>query len=151
VETVALNSLGIEASWNRQQFGHARHGLMKRRVKAGQLRQFWMTMAECFYQFNLARQMIRIVRTDAMEFIQQVFGNDLRRDVFHPMNHPMSHRFDRRKIRSGFKPVYQEISSRSVIGSGKFAALRPFLRRFIERQICPAQADAVNFSVESTF
>jgi hypothetical protein len=35
VETIALNSLGIEAPRNRQQLGHARHGLVKRRVKAG--------------------------------------------------------------------------------------------------------------------
>ena len=50
MESLALNSLGIEAARNRQQLGHARQGLVKRRVKADQLRQFWMTFAERLYQ-----------------------------------------------------------------------------------------------------
>ena len=70
VEAVALNSLGSEASWNRQQLGHARHGLVERRVKARQLGQLWVTLAERFDQFNLAGQMIWGVRADAMQFGQ---------------------------------------------------------------------------------
>ena len=73
VKTVALNSFGVEASRNRQQLGHARHGLVKRRVEAGHLRQFRMTLAERLNQFNLARQMIRVVRTDATQFSPTVF------------------------------------------------------------------------------
>jgi hypothetical protein len=109
VETVALNSLGIEASRNRQQLGHARHGLVKRRVEAGYLRQFRMTLAESFNQFNLARQMIRVVGTDAMQFVQQFPGDNLRLGMFHPMNHAMSHAFYRFEINLLFEPVYQGI------------------------------------------
>ena len=46
VETITLDSLGVEAARNWQQFGHARHGLVKRGVKARQLWQPWMTLAE---------------------------------------------------------------------------------------------------------
>jgi hypothetical protein len=35
-----------------------------------------------------------------------------------------------------------------MIGGGELAALRPFLRRFSERQIRPAQADAINLSMQ---
>ena len=91
VETVALNSLGVEAARNRQQLGHARHGVVKRRVEAGHLRQFRMTLAERLDQFDLARQMIRVVWADAMQFIQQFLGDKLRRGVFHAVNHAMSH------------------------------------------------------------
>ena len=109
VETVALNSLGVEASRNRQQLGHARHGLVKRRVEAGHLRQFRMTLAERLNQFNLARQMIRVVRADAMQFIQQFLCDNFRLGVFHPMNHAMSHAFYRFEINLLFEPVNQEI------------------------------------------
>jgi hypothetical protein len=61
VETVALNSLCVEASRNRQQPGDTRHVAVKRRVEAGHLRQFRMTLAERLDQFDLAGQMIRVV------------------------------------------------------------------------------------------
>ena len=37
---------------------------------------------------------IRVVRADAMEFIQQFLGDQLGRGVFHAMNHPVSRRPD---------------------------------------------------------
>ena len=70
METVSLNSLGVEATRNRQQLGDTRHRAVKRRVKAGHLGQFRMTPAERLDQFNLARQMIRVVWPDATQFIQ---------------------------------------------------------------------------------
>ena len=122
VETVALNSLGVEASRNRQQLGHARHGAVKRRVKTGHLGQFRMTLAERLDQFNLAGQMIRVVRPDAMQFIQQFLGDNLRLGVFHAVDHPVSHRPDRCETILLFEPVNQEIRRRFVIGGGEFAA-----------------------------
>ena len=68
--------------------------VVKRRVEAGQLRQFRMTLAERLDQFNLAGQMIRVVWPDAMQFIQQFLGDKLGRGVFHAVNHAMSHRPD---------------------------------------------------------
>jgi len=38
---------------------------MKRCVEAGHLRQLWMTPAERLDQFNLAGQMIWVIRADA--------------------------------------------------------------------------------------
>ena len=148
VETVALNSLGVEAARKRQQLGHARHGLVKRRVETGHLGQFWMTLAERLDQFNLAGQMIRVVGPDAMQFIQQFLGDNLGLDVFHPMNHPVSHRPDRFKTFLLFQPINQEIRRRFVIGGGEAEAPLPFPGRIMERQIRPAQADAVNLSIK---
>jgi len=53
--------------------------------------------------------MIRVVRADAMQFIQQFLGDNLRLGMFHPMHHPMSHRFDRFEINLLFEPVDQGI------------------------------------------
>ena len=148
MKTIALNSFGIEASRNRQQLGDTRHGLVKRRVEAGHLRQFRVPLAERLNQFNLARQMLRVVRADAMQFGQQFPGDNFRLGMFHPVNHAMSHAFDRFEINLPFKPVDQEVRGRFVISGGKFEALRLFLRRFGERQIRPAQADAINLSIK---
>lgn len=45
MEPVALDPHCIEAPRDRQKPGHSRHGAVKRRVKAGHLRQFRMTLA----------------------------------------------------------------------------------------------------------
>jgi len=88
VETIALHSFGVEAPGNRKQLGDSRHGLMKCRVETGQLGQFGMPLAERLNQFDLAGQMIRVVRPDAMQLIQQILGDDLGLGVFHPMDNP---------------------------------------------------------------
>jgi hypothetical protein len=95
--------------------------------------------------------MIRVVRADVMQFIQQLFCDYLRLGMFHAMNHPMSHRFDRRELWSGFEPVYQGICRRFVICGGKFATSLWFAIGVVKRQISPAQADAVNLSMKPTF
>ena len=109
METVALNPLGIEASRDRQQFGHARHGLVKRRVKAGYLRKFGMTLAERFNQLNFARQMIWVIGADAMQFGQQLRRDNFRLGVLHTVNHAMADGFDRREIGMGFQPVQKRV------------------------------------------
>ena len=74
METVALHSLRVVAARNRQQPGDPRHGVVKRRVKTGHLGQFRMTLAERLDQFDLAGQMFRVVRADAVQFIQSIPG-----------------------------------------------------------------------------
>ena len=88
--------------------------------------------------------MIRIVRPKAMQFIQQVPGDQLGRGVSHAMDHPVSHRPNRFKTILLFQPINQGIRRRFVIGGSEIAALRLFPGRALERQIGPAQADAVN-------
>ena len=148
VETVALNSLGVEASRNRQQLGDTRHGVVKRRVKTGHLGQFRMTLAERLDQFDLAGQMIRVVRRDAMQFIHQ-----LRRDLFrlgmrHAMHHSVSHGLDRSEGLLRFEPINQETRGRFVIGGGEAATGLRLSIRVVKRQIRPAQADAVNLPIK---
>jgi len=69
VETISPNTPCIEATGNRKQFSHSGHRAVKRRVKTCNLRKFWITPAKRFYQFDLSRQMIHIVRADTMQFI----------------------------------------------------------------------------------
>ena len=103
-----------------------------------------MTLAERLDQLNLAGQMIRVVRADAMQFIQQFLGNHLGLDVLHAMNHAMSHRPDRRKTILLFQPINQGIRSRFVIGGDDACAPCRF-RAVVERQFVPLRPMRSNF------
>ena len=100
--------------------------LVKRRVEAGHLRQFRMTLAERLDQFDLARQMIRVVRPDAMQFIQQFLSDHLGLGVFHAVDHAVSHGPDRCETVLLFEPINQEIRRRFVIGGGEAATVLLF-------------------------
>ena len=106
------------------------------------------TLAERLDQFDLAGQMIRVIRSDAMEFIQQFLVDDLGLDVFHAMHHPVPHSPNRIEIVLLFEPIDQEIRRRFVIGGGEVAALPMIAGRVLETQICPGQADAVNRAIK---
>jgi hypothetical protein len=49
VETVPLNALCLEGAWNWQDSGNTRHIAMKGGVKARDLRQIGITLAEHFH------------------------------------------------------------------------------------------------------
>ena len=78
VETIALNALCLVAPRNWKHSGDTRHSEVKRRVKAGHLRQIRMALSERFDQFDLARQMIRVIRRDEMQFVNQLWRDRLR-------------------------------------------------------------------------
>ena len=71
--------------------------------------------------------------------------------MFHAVDHAVPHRPDRFEIVLLFEPVNQNICRRPVIRSGDAKAFRLILGRGIERQIRPAQADAVNLSIQPAF
>ena len=148
METIALNPFCVEAPRNRQQLGDPRHGVVKRRVEAGHLGQFRAPLAERLDQFNLAGQMIRVVRPKAMRFSQQFPGDHLGLDVFHAVDHSVSHSQDRSETILLFELINQEIRCRLVIGSGNAASVLLIPGRVVERQIRSAQADAVNLSMQ---
>ena len=91
VEPVALHTLRVVTAGDGKQFGNTRHGAVKRRVKTGHLWQFPMTLAECLDQFDLAGQMVRVVRADAMQFLQQFLSDQLGRSMLHAVDHAVSH------------------------------------------------------------
>ena len=64
-----------------------------------------MALAECLYQLDLERQMVRVIRRDAMQFIEQLRRDALRFAMRHPMHHPVSHGFDRSEHRLRFEPI----------------------------------------------
>jgi len=106
MKAVPLDALRVIAPRNRQQPGDRRHAAMKRRVKAGHLRQVRMTLEKCLDQPDLAWQMIRRIRHCAMQF-----GDNFRRDprrlrVRHAMDYAVSHGSDRRELLPRFEPVH---------------------------------------------
>lgn len=109
MEPVALDPHCIEAPLDRQKPGHSRHGAVKRRVEAGHLKQFRMTLAERLDQFNLTRQMFRVVRADPMQFIQHLLRNTFRLSVSHAVDHSVSDCLEVSKIDLIFKPIDQTI------------------------------------------
>ena len=78
---------------------------MKGCIEAGYLRQFGMTLAERLDQFNLPRQMIRVIGPEPMQFVQQGLGDTLRCSMFHAVHHSVSDRFDGREALLAFQPV----------------------------------------------
>jgi hypothetical protein len=106
-----------------------------------------MALAERLDQVDFAGQMIRVIRADAMQFIQQFLGNQLGRGVLHAVDDTVPHSPDRLESIL-FEPINQKIRCRFVIGGGETAAVRLMPGRVSERQTRPAQADAINLSIE---
>src|ERR1700690_1854574 len=88
METVALNALGVEATRNREQLCHPWHGLVKCRIETGNMNPVWAALSERLDQLDFAGQMVWVVRSDAVQFIQQLLSNNLRLNVFHSMDYP---------------------------------------------------------------
>ena len=64
-----------------------------------------MALAERLYQLDLKRQMLRVIRRDAAQFIEQLLCNPLRCTMRHPMHYAVSHGFDRSEHLLGFEPI----------------------------------------------
>ena len=64
-----------------------------------------MALAERLDQLDLERQMIRVIRRDAVQFIEQLRRDPLRFAMRHPMHHAVSHGFDRSEHRLRFEPI----------------------------------------------
>ena len=128
----------------------ARQGAVKRGVKAGHLRHFWMALAERLDQFNLAWQMIGVIRHDAMQFIEQFRREPLRIGMGHAMHYPMAHGFDRREARLQFEPVNQTIRRRPVIGDCDVVTVLVIPGGIFERQIGTAKSDTINPSMKAS-
>ena len=82
-----------------------------------------MTPAKRFDQLNLARQMIRVERADAMQFIQQFLGDQLGRGMLHAVDHPVSHCLHRSEADLFFEPVEEQSRRRPVVGGSDVAAV----------------------------
>ena len=64
-----------------------------------------MALAECLYQLDLKRQMIRVIRRAVVQFIEQLRRDPLRFAMSHPMDHAMTNGFDRSKHLLRFEPI----------------------------------------------
>ena len=146
METVALDALGGVAAGDGEYFGDSRHRAMESRIKARHLRQFGVSSSNCLNLPNFARQVLGIVRCNPAQFRKQ-FGRDLlRRRMFHAVHHPVPHGLHERECRLRFQPVQEKIDRfQMVSGDNSFWWLR-FSRWAVDYEICPAQANPVNFS-----
>jgi hypothetical protein len=103
-----------------------------------------VTPAERLDQLDLAGQMVRIARADAMQFIQQFLGDQLRRGMLHALDDAVSYGPDRGEATLLFEPVNQKIRRRFVIRKRQARVVPRSAGQATERQIGPAQADSVN-------
>jgi hypothetical protein len=87
---------------------------------------------------GLAREMFRVIRPDAMQFIQQLLTDQLGRGVLHPVDDAMAYSFDRCEVRLCFEPINQGVGRRFVISGGHFGTGRRYSLRVPKRQIRPA-------------
>src|ERR1035437_4068167 len=92
--------------------------------------------------------MIRIVRHDTMQFIQQFLGDNLWLNVFHPMYHAVTQSHYRSKFVPFFEPINQNIYRRPVVGGYETLTVLLIPGRVIALQIGTTQADAINLSIK---
>ena len=78
MESVALHASRLVAPRNRQYRRHARHAAVKGRIEARHLRQPRKLAAHGFDEFDLPRQMLRVIGHDRLELRQQRLGHHLR-------------------------------------------------------------------------
>ena len=90
MKSVALNSLRLVAARNRQQRRDARHASMERGIEARHLRQLRKFAADGLDEFDLTRQMFRVVGNDASQLIQERGRHALRARALHAVHHAMA-------------------------------------------------------------
>ena len=119
---------------------------MKRRVKAGDLKQLRGALAERFDQFNFNGQMVRIVRADAMHLIQHFLRDTLGLVVVHACTTRPSHSLHRFEAGPLCQPIDQESRRGPVIGGRDAATLLLIPNRIVKSRRPAGQADAINRS-----
>ena len=75
MEAIAPDPGGLEPPGDRHDLGDAGHVVMKCGVEARNLGQVGITVSERLDQLDLARQVIRVVRADLAQFLDQL-GRD---------------------------------------------------------------------------
>ena len=107
-----------------------------------------MALAEDFDQFDLGGQMIRIVRADAMQLVQQFLRDALGLGKVHAVDHPVSHGLHRFETYLLFQVIDQDRRRGTVIPAIDEAAVRQVGSQIPACQVPAGQADAVHFSRE---
>ncbi len=116
MEAIAPYTGGLEPAGNRHDLGHAGHVVMKCRIKARNLGQVGITVSERLDQLDLARQVIRVTRTDLSQFLDQLGRDTFGLMVATPaMNDSMSDAGDFRETDCAIEPIDQQADSRLLI------------------------------------
>ena len=105
-------------------------------------------LAEALDHFNFARQMIRVVRPDAVQFVQKFLRDALRLGVLHTVHHAMSNRLYGCQADFLFEPIDQECRPGAVIGSLNSLSVPVIPSWVVEGQVSTGEADAVHFPVK---
>src|SRR5437763_285767 len=122
---------------------------MKRGVKARHLGQFGMAPRNRLNQPDLSRQVIGVIRHDAVQFREQLRCDPLRFRMLHSLHYTVSCSADRREDRLRLKPVQQKTHRRAVVGGSEAAGRLRFSSRILDDQSRAAQTDAIDLSVET--
>ncbi len=107
-----------------------------------------MPLAKRFDQFDLAGQMFGIERCNAMQFLEQLRRDQLRRGVLHAVHDAMTDRFHRIEIGLCLDPFDQKLRSGFVILSIERKGLFLILVRRKKGNIRPARSDAIDLPVK---
>ena len=124
MKPVALNAVFGKTPWNGKHPCDPGHCSMEGGVKACHLRQFGVAHPHRMDQFNLKGKVIRVIGSDAMQFLEQLRCDPLGLRVSHAVHHPMPHGRHETEKRLGLEPIQQIANSLAVIGCSKTARQR---------------------------
>ncbi len=148
MKSIAMDTLTVEAPWNGQEFGHARHRLMKGGVETGDLGNFRVAPVKRLHQGDFVRQVVGVIGGEAAEFGEQRGRDAYGGGMVQSMHDAVTDDANGGETDFGFKPTQQEFYDGRMGGRRDGERGRRFLRRIGKGQIGSAEADAINFSVE---
>ena len=93
--------------------------------------------------------MVRVIRTDATEFIQQFRSDQRGLRVFQAVNNPVSDACDRSGGKAFFKPMDEEFHRGTAIQAFHAAIALLIRSSAVERQIRTVQSDPVHLAREA--
>ena len=109
-----------------------------------------MSLSERFYESDRLRHVVRVVRTDAMQIIEQLVRDKQRRGVLHAVDHSVPYCPNRSEVELFLHPIDQETRRRALIGGFHAAAARFIPNRVVESQTGTALTYAVDLAREQS-
>ena len=147
MKTVALNALRLVATRDGEQLRHARHGVVKRRVEAGNLRRLGKLRGEVFHQRDGGREMVRGKGTDAPQFLQHCLINPLGLAITRAAMHDaITDGVDGAVVGIFLQQLHQQRNAGNVVGRVNLALVLLVRADVSERQPGVGQSDALELA-----
>src|ERR1019366_1363167 len=103
-----------------------------------------MALAERLYQLDLERQMLRVVRRDAMQFLEQLRSDPLRLRMPHAVYHAVSRRLHCGGDARLFEPVDQHTRGAAMVAGFDPTTLRSCAGRVVDGERRAGKPDALD-------